>query len=194
VRIERIQKNYDVEVRYVQFPLHPDTPAEGRTLEALFNCGPDEIVQKNQHMKGLMDAEGLPYGQRSHTYNSRKAQELAKWAETQVDGRTGSEVSGGKIHRALFEAYFVSGLNVADTDVLLSVCEDIGLDTTAAKAAINDASFADAVDKDWQKSRQYGVTGVPTYVVGQQGIVGAQPYEAIEQLLLAEGAQARESG
>ena len=39
-----------------------------------------------------------------------------------------------------------------------------------------------AVDADWAKSRQYGVTGVPTFVAGGYGVVGAQPYEALEQL------------
>ena len=180
MRIERIQKKYNVAIYFVQFPLHPETPEEGRPLEALFNCGPDEIAQKNQHMKGLMDAEGLPYGKRTHTYNSRKAQEIGKWADTQPDGF--------RIHDALFRAYFVDTKNVADTDVLLAVCESVDLDATAAKEVLENGSFKQAVDDDWNKSRSYGVTGVPTYVVGQAGIIGAQPYEAIESLVIEAGA------
>jgi len=184
VRIEKIQKKYNVAIRFVQFPLHPETPEEGRTLEALFNTSPSEIAQKNQHMKGLMEQEGLPYGTRTHTYNSRKAQELAKWADTQE--------GGNKIHDALFRSYFVDGNNVADSKVLLSVCEDLGLDVKAATDVLSSGSYKDSVDDDWKKSRDYGVTGVPTYVVEQQGIVGAQPFEAIEKLLQDAGAVARE--
>jgi len=179
VRIDRIQQAYDVTIKYVQFPLHPETPEEGRTLEALFNCGAEEIVQKNQHMTGLMQAEGLPYGKRTHTYNSRKAQQLAKWAEGQQ--------GGDAIHNSLFRAYFVDGKNVAQDEVLLDVCQSIGLNTDEAKAAIDDDQYKKAVDEDWRLSREYGVTGVPTYVVGQKGIVGAQPYEGIEDLLLDSG-------
>jgi predicted DsbA family dithiol-disulfide isomerase len=47
-------------------------------------------------------------------------------------------------------------------------------------------TYQAAVDADWEKSRQYGVTGVPTFVAGGQGVVGAQPYEALEQLILAQ--------
>jgi len=183
VRIEQIQKKYNVNVSFVQFPLHPETPVEGRTLEALFNATPAEIAQKNQHMKSLMEAEGLPYGERTHTYNSRKAQELAKWAETQQGGE--------KIHDALFRAYFVDGKNVADTEVLLSICENLKLDTKAATEVLRDESCKEQVDADWKKSRDYGVTGVPTYVAGQKGIVGAQPFEAIEQLVQEAGAVER---
>ena len=42
----------------------------------------------------------------------------------------------------------------------------------------------EAVDADWEKSRQYGVTGVPTFVAGGYGLVGASPYDALEQLML----------
>ena len=54
----------------------------------------------------------------------------------------------------------------------------------AARDVLEQRSFSEAVDADdWEKSRQYGVTGVPTFVAGGYGVVGAQPYEALEQLL-----------
>jgi predicted DsbA family dithiol-disulfide isomerase len=49
--------------------------------------------------------------------------------------------------------------------------------------------FKEAIDADWAKSRQYGVTGVPTFVAGGYGVVGAQPYEVLEQLLDEVGAK-----
>jgi predicted DsbA family dithiol-disulfide isomerase len=39
------------------------------------------------------------------------------------------------------------------------------------------------VDADWKLSRQYGITGVPTFVVGRYGVVGAQPYESLAELV-----------
>ena len=44
-------------------------------------------------------------------------------------------------------------------------------------------TFKAAVDEDWKLSRQYGITGVPTFVAGGYGVVGAQPYETLEQLV-----------
>ena len=54
-----------------------------------------------------------------------------------------------------------------------------------------DRPFKDAVDADWAKSGAYGVTGVPTFVAGRRGVVGAQPYEVIERLLDEAGAPRR---
>ena len=52
-----------------------------------------------------------------------------------------------------------------------------------AREVLEKRTFKDAVDEDWKLSRQYGITGVPTFVVGRHGVVGAQPYEALEQLV-----------
>ena len=136
-----------------------------------------------QHMKALMDAEGLPYGMRTHTYNSRLAQELGKWADTQ-DG-------GGAIHDALFKTYFVEARNVGDAEILLEVAESVSLPKDEARKVLEQRTFKDAIDADWAKSRNYGVTGVPTFVASGRGVVGAQPYAALEQLLNETGAQRR---
>ncbi len=66
-------------------------------------------------MKGMMDAEGLPYAKRTHTYNSRLAQELGKWADTQEGGEA--------IHMPLYQAYFVDQQNIADIELLVSIAE-----------------------------------------------------------------------
>jgi predicted DsbA family dithiol-disulfide isomerase len=168
----------------VHFPLHPETPPEGRALAELFANRPGyDPEAMYQRMKGLMDAEGLPYGRRSYTYNSRLAQELGKWADTQTGGEA--------LHDALYRAYFVDTRNIGDADVLLEIVAESGLAVEPAREALATRSFSDAVDADWEKSRQYGVTGVPTFVAGGHGVVGAQPYETLERLLAQAGAARR---
>ncbi len=164
-----------MKVQWVHFPLHPDTPQEGRSLEDLFRGRGYDVAKMQAQMRARMQAEGLPYGDRRMTYNSRLAQELGKWADTQPGGEA--------IHDALFKAYFVDGLNIGDPKVLLEVAKSAGLDEAKAREVLETRSYKDAVDADWDKSRQYGVTGVPTFVAGRQGVVGAQPYETLVQLI-----------
>jgi predicted DsbA family dithiol-disulfide isomerase len=45
------------------------------------------------------------------------------------------------------------------------------------------------VDEDWKLARQYKITGVPTFVAGGYGVVGAQPYETLEELVREVGKQ-----
>jgi predicted DsbA family dithiol-disulfide isomerase len=167
----------------VHFPLHPETPQDGVTLEELFAGRDVDMDGMHNRMKGLMDEEGLPYNRRSHTYNSRLAQELGIWADAQ-DG-------SNDIHDALFKAYFVDGKNIGDVEVLVDIAAANGLDAGTARDVLENRTYKEQVDEDWNRSRQYGVTGVPTYVAGGQGVVGAQPYEALSQLMEAAEAKAR---
>ncbi len=175
MRIEKLRVRFDLRLRWVHFPLHPETPAEGITIEALFAGREIDLDEMYERMKTLMDEEGLPYGRRTHTFNSRLAQELGKWADTQPGGEA--------IHDALFRAYFVDGRNIGDGDVLIEIAESAGLDGTVAREVLEQRTFAAAVDEDWSRSRRYGITGVPTFVAGGYGVVGAQPYEALEHLV-----------
>ena len=128
-----------------------------------------------QRMSSLMAEEGLPYGNRTHTYNSRLAQELAKYAESFEEGEV--------LNRKLFEAYFVEGLNLADTYVLLDLAESSGLPREETEEAISKRRFRNEVDADWKRTRELGVRGVPTFVYGNRALVGAQPYETMKQLV-----------
>ena len=175
MRIEKLKAEHHVKVEWVHFPLHPDTPAEGRSLEDLFAGRKVDRKAMHAQMKARMDAEGLPYGERTMTYNSRLAQELGKWAETQS--------GGDAIHDALFRAYFVDARDISQPAVLLDIVERVGLSVDGAREALATRAFKAAVDADWELSRRYGVTGVPTFVAGRSGVVGAQPYEALEELV-----------
>ena len=178
-RIEKLKNNYNLEVELVHFPLHPDTPDEGLTLEELFAGREVNIGEMYLRMKNLMNQENLEYGERSHTYNSRYAQELGKWADEQT--KLGKKYE--PIHDAFYKAYFVEGHNIGDKEVLMEITTKIGIPENEIRKVLDERTHSEAIDADWAKSKAYGVTGVPTFVTNGQGLVGAQPYEALEQLI-----------
>ena len=149
------------------------------SLENLFAGRNVDIEAMYSRMKGLMDAEKLEYGKRTHTYNSRLAQELGKWADEQSKNGKIYEA----IHDALYKAYFVDGFNIGDKKILIDIATRTGLPEDDVRAVLVERTHKDAVDADWNKSREFGVTGVPTFVAGGNGLVGAQPYEALERLI-----------
>ena len=143
------------------------------TLEELFpgrNLNP-----MKENMKRLMREAGLEYGERSHTFNSRLAQELGKWADTQNEK--------SEIHDLIYRAYFVEGKNISDMDELLKIAETAGFDRTSAKEILEKRSFKLIVDEDWKKSRELSITGVPTFQNEQHLLVGCQPYEILEHFV-----------
>jgi len=164
-----------VDVEWLAFPLHPETPEEGVSLQDLFKGRNFDINEMMLKLKETAASLSLPLGNRKRTYNSRLAQELGKWAEE--EGR------GDAFHMAMFKAYFVDGINLAKIDLLVEIAETIDLDGAAAREVLDKRTYKSAVDGDWKMAYNLGITAVPTFLVNENRLVGAQTYEALERLI-----------
>jgi len=98
---------------------------------------------------------------------------------------------GEEFHLAAFKAYFADGVNLAKIPVLLEITRNLGLPEKEAAQVLTDRTFKEAVDRDWQESRFKGITAVPTFIMGRHKLVGAQNYQALEQLVRLYGAVKR---
>jgi predicted DsbA family dithiol-disulfide isomerase len=127
--------------------------------------------------------EGLPLGHRDKTYNSRLAQELGKWAESKGRGKA--------YHEAVFRAYFAEGRNIGKRSELLALADSLGLPVEEAGQVLEERSFKDLVDADWQRSYRMGIHAVPTFLLAERLLVGAVPYESLEKLLIDRGVPKR---
>ena len=170
-----MQNEFDIGIKWTAFPLHPETPAEGLTLEELFAGRPVDINQVLANLNRTAKDLGLPFGKRERTFNSRLAQELGKLAEKQ--GR------GEQFHLAAFRAYFVDGLNIGLQSTLVELGESVGLSAGQVLEALEKRTFEEAVDQDWKRSHQLGVKAVPTFIINGMSLVGAQPYGKLVELL-----------
>jgi predicted DsbA family dithiol-disulfide isomerase len=135
------------------------------------------------HLKQVASGLGLPFGDRKMTYNSRLAQEVGKWAE--------SRNKGHEFHNAVFRAYFADGQNIGKVNVLVEVAESINLSGEDALKVMQDKTFKGAVDLDWERSYELGVTAVPTFLFNNQLLVGAKKYEVLAKLLLSNNVKKR---
>ncbi len=126
---------------------------------------------------------GLPFGEREKTYNSRRAQELGKWAE--------SKGKGDSFHHAAFRAYFADGFNIAKIPALVEIAASVGLTREESESVLVQRTFKTAVDEDWSLSQKNGITAVPTFVMNKESLVGAQPYEMLENLAVGHGVKKR---
>lgn len=135
-----------------------------------------EIVARNSRMKVNMEREGLPFNaERNMSYNSRLAQELAKWAE--------SKGKAEEVANALFRAYFVDVKNIGKAEVLAQIAEENDLPRDEATEVLLSRKYKDAVDDDWRRCAAFGVNAVPTFLAGKYLMVGAQPYEELKRLV-----------
>ena len=167
------------------FPLHPETPPEGRTLEDLFSGRNLDIPQMMAHLKQVARELELPFGDRKMTYNSRLAQELGKWAE--------SKGKGDAFHHAVFKAYFVDGQNIGNINSLADVAASIDLNAEEMRDVLQARTFKREVDADWVRAAELRITAVPTFLIEGRSLVGAQKYKVMADFMLQHNVKRRSS-
>jgi predicted DsbA family dithiol-disulfide isomerase len=153
------------------------------TLQELFK-GRIDLESVKARLMRVAREEGLPFAPRDKTYNSRLAQELGKWAESKGKGQA--------YHDAVFRAYFAEGRNIGNLPELMVLADSLGLPVEEARKVLEERSFKDLVDADWQRSHRMGVQAVPTFLLTGQLLVGAVPYEALEKFLIDSSVSKRQ--
>jgi len=83
----------------------------------------------------------------------------------------------------------VDGRNLFKLPVLLDLAAEARLDVKQAEDVVVNRRFKDAVDKDWSDARQSMITAVPSFLMGGDRLVGAQPYLMLENFVTMHGAQ-----
>ncbi|NNG06413.1 MAG: thioredoxin domain-containing protein, partial [Desulfobacteraceae bacterium] len=86
------------------------------------------------------------------------------------------------------------GRNIGKIQELVDVARSVDLSAEEAKEVLEARGFREAVDSDWSRARSMGVTAVPTFLLDQRFVVGAQPYEVLEELLTVSEVKKRHSG
>jgi predicted DsbA family dithiol-disulfide isomerase len=170
-----LQREYHVELNWTVFPLHPDTPEEGMELSELFAGREADIKAMQARLSQLAVSEGMPLVERSRTYNSRRAQELGKWAETRGTGEL--------FRAAVYRAYFVDGSNIALIDELVRIAESAGLPGDEARNVVEARSFASDVDADWKRAGALHIAAVPTHLCNGKRLAGFSPYDDFIRLI-----------
>jgi predicted DsbA family dithiol-disulfide isomerase len=136
---------------------------------------PEMLQRLEQTAKRL----GLPFGERRMSFNSRRVQEAAKWAE--------SHGKADAFHNAVFRAYFAGGKNLHEMETLAAAAESVCLPGEELEDVFKNQTFKAAVDRDWLRSRHLGITAVPTFRMNEENLVGAQPYEQLAAFVAAQG-------
>jgi predicted DsbA family dithiol-disulfide isomerase len=125
----------------------------------------------------IASSVGLDYDYDSlkHT-NTVKAHEVLHFAKAQ-----GKQL---EMAERLFGAYFVEGRHVGRAEDLADLAAEIGLDRAAALAALESEEFLSDVRADQRTAAEFGINGVPFFVVeGKYGVSGAQDAQTFAQVL-----------
>jgi predicted DsbA family dithiol-disulfide isomerase len=167
-RVNRLQNEFDVDVEWRGLEIHPETPKEGQTLEDM-GLNPHYIDMVIENVNKLAAEINLNLKSPSKISNSKSALQLCEFAK-----------KNGKFdeyHKEVFKSYWEDGEDIGDIEVLCSIINKIGLNPSIAKQFLEKEKGSEEVDRFLLEAKAWGIDSVPTFIIGNIKIEGAQPYE-----------------
>lgn len=147
---------------------------------------PQRVAEMASYMKSFAARFGIDdFRQRDRIPNTRRALALAEVARE--EGRLDA------YRKRAMEAHWRDGLNLEDDGDLLAIASDAGLSADAVERSKSDPKYLERVDAARQEAENIGVQGIPTFVAGNLGLSGCQPFSVLADFATQAGA-ARRSG
>ena len=185
---ERLQKaiaqldDIEVTIQFHPFELNPNMPQEGQDVrEHIMEKYGLTPAQSDQNRKQLIDA-GASVGfkfdyfdgmRMANTFNAHQVQHYA--------GENGKQEA---LKLRLFAAYFSERRNVNDIDVLVNEAVSVGLNEQEVSELLANQTYADVVREHENLWLQRGIQSVPTFVIGNSGVAGAQDPDTLAQFIV----------
>ena len=172
----------DVEVEYHSYELAPDTPVDfdGTPIDYLSQRKGMPIAQVERmlaRVTGIAASVGLDYHYEDvHQTNTVKAHELIHYAKAR-----GRQLD---MKERLLKAYFVEGRHVGRIEDLADLAAEVGFDRADVVRALEANEYLADVKADVAQASEYGIQGVPFFVIdGKYGVSGAQEAETFANVL-----------
>ena len=172
----------EVEVEYHSFELSPDTPVdyEGSSIDYLVErkgMPRAQVEQMLGNVTAIAKNVGLDYDfEHVHQTNTVISHELMHFAKSK-----GRQL---EMKERLLKAYFIEGKHVGRIPDLVDIAAELGFDRGEVTEALESHRFLADVKADVAQAREYGINGVPFFVIdGKYGVSGAQEAETFANVL-----------
>ena len=180
--VPRLRDEFELVVDWRGFPLHPRTPKGGLPLTALFPAA--RVPAVKEHLRQFAERFGVTgIVHPDRVPNTRRILAMAEFAR--AEGKL------DELRRAGMEAHWRHAKDLESDADLRAIAEGVGLDGAAALAAADAPRFQREVDRKLAEAAEHGVTGIPTFFIGDEEVVGCQPYEVLAAAAERAGAKRR---
>lgn len=167
---------YNIAVEGRAYLLRPDTPKEGLDRPRRAGETADELAEP---IRSYAKDAGLLMKPPERTPNTLYALEATEYAQQH-----------GKFlefHHEAYKAYWGNQKDLSEFEVLRSVANGVGLNGDDMVKHLEEKTYSGAVMAQYRDALKYGISGIPTFLVGNLLFTGAHPYDifkaAIERFL-----------
>ncbi len=167
-----MSQDYNISVVGQAYLLRPDTPKEGIVRQP--RPGETEDLL-SEPLRGQASDSNLIMRPPPVTPNTQYVLEATEYAQQQ-----------GKFmefHHAAYKAYWEDRKDLGDLGVIEEVAESVSLNSAELLQHLETNKHTETVLSQYQQALQYGIRGIPTFVVGNLLFTGAHPYEVFQSAM-----------
>ncbi len=170
----------DVTIKWLPFQLNPDMIASGMERSAYLTLkfgSRERALQVSSMLEQTAERDGLPLDLDAiqRTPNTVDAHRMIRLAARH-------NVEAGMVN-ALFEAYFVLGLDISDHEILAELAAELGINEQDALGYLAGHDDAAAVRNSDIRARRLGIHAVPCFIIDQRyALAGAHDPETFSPL------------
>jgi predicted DsbA family dithiol-disulfide isomerase len=173
-----------VTVNPLPYELHPEIPVSGWSMKE------HRGQRLYDRIAADCDAAGLPAPVRpTRIPNTRPVLAASEWVR-----RNSPRDVHQRLHRSLFDAMFVAGLDLGDPAVVDHLVADAGADALACRTAVSSGAMDAALASSRERAVDHGVAGTPAWLLdGRLLIPGVQPEDHYRRMLTRLGSATTQS-
>lgn len=175
-RLLSLDGEYDLKVNWCHVEIHPEVPDDGWELNAL-GYSAQQWRKMAGNLSRLADEDGMSFSMPLRISKSQKALLLAEAAK-----RQGRNIYY-PLHKGIFNAYFLDGLDIGDEQVLRDIALVAGMDEEVIEDAWREQEYQERLNYNLNLARQMGIHSTPTYIIGDSVLVGVQPLERMREVI-----------
>ena len=155
--------NIEVEFGFLPFELNPSMSEDGQLIsdyfKQQFRWSDNKLKQYQTDLVATAKNAGvcIDFSKRRYYFNTHKAHRLMHWVHgfnKQIE-----------FNEYLIKAYFELGLDISQTEVLLQIIMDIGLDPNSARLALEDPQIEQALMQKVERYMAFNITSIPTFIL-----------------------------
>ncbi len=184
--LQQALRNLDIEadIYFLPSELNPDMGPMGEGIEEHFErryqWSPSRQKNYRKNLLAVAEQAGvcIDVSRRTHYYNSNKAHRLIHWSEAYKRQQAMNEL--------LIDAYFKRGLDISNTQVLLGIAEQLGLDRSLAEQALVSNEINQQLLLKKKRVQQFEISSLPAFIFNERTLVtGSNSVEYFEQAILS---------
>ena len=180
--VSRSQNPEMISIELKTFELNPDFPKNQSIPSKYFlanvkGYGSANVEKMCSSLQTVGSDHNIEFNfDKSLLYNTRDAHRIIQWSKNMNCSL--------EVEEALFDAYFVRGVDLSQTQNLIDAVASIGLEKSEIREVLESNQFHDIAQKDIKEAQQQGIHSVPYFKFDNQpGFAGFRGIEGFIQLI-----------